>query len=589
MAALYGCSGADAGAILGAMSQALVHRGARATETPADPGGGLGHRGPASEFVYSGRDEAGADSVEGGIAASADLALCLAGTLRRAPGDARSPAALLAAWRTRGLDLVADLEGDFILAVRERERFYVVRDGVGARTAYYAWHRGRFLFASEAKAVLAAPGFPRRIRPAALAQYLTFSFVPGAGTMLEGLCEIPAGHAVICDGRGEPRLERYFIFETDATVAGVPEDVWAKQFRETFERAVAVRRPRGEPVGVALSGGLDSSVVTAEVARQHDAPVRTYAIHFGSRYPHELDYARLVARRCKTAHTEVEIQPADFLPQLRSMIWALDEPIGDPITMPNFALAERMRQDVRHVFNGEGGDPVFGGPKNLPMLLHHVYGGVDRGPGFRERAYLASYRRGYDEIHRLIAPSFRAQIDPARDLEALLTPYFETERPSGFLEKLLAMNIRLKGAHLILPKVERMTARFGITPLSPLFDEQLVRLAFRMPGRMKLHQGIEKIVLKRAYADDLPPEVIARPKSGMRVPVHFWFQGELRRYARKMLSRRAVREAGLFDPDRVQQILDFRTDEGPGRYGLRLWMLVTLELWRRIVVEGERP
>ncbi len=115
----------------------------------------------------------------------------------------------------------------------------------------------------------------------------------------------------------------------------------------------------------------------------------------------------------------------------------------------------------------------------------------------------------------------------------------------------------------------------------------MIRLSFQMPSRLKLAGGVEKVVLKRAYEDQLPPEVIARPKSGMRVPVHFWFRGEMKRYARKILNPRHVRRAGMFDPERVKQLLNYDTQEGPGRYGIRLWMLITLEMWRRIVIEGE--
>jgi asparagine synthase (glutamine-hydrolysing) len=140
-----------------------------------------------------------------------------------------------------------------------------------------------------------------------------------------------------------------------------------------------------------------------------------------------------------------------------------------------------------------------------------------------------------------------------------------------------------------LPKVERMAGAFRLVTASPLFDERLVRLSFEMPPRLKLDRGIEKIVLKRAYQDRLPREVIERPKSGMRVPVHFWFQGEMKRYAKKLLAPRELKKAGIFEPERVGRLLVYDTEEGPGRYGIRLWMLLTFEIWRRIVIEGEPP
>lgn len=242
---------------------------------------------------------------------------------------------------------------------------------------------------------------------------------------------------------------------------------------------------------------------------------------------------------------------------------------------------------MTNIFNGEGGDPLFGGPKNIPMMLHHWYGGIERGPGFRERMYLASYRRSYEEWPRLMAPDLVAQVDPTRDLEAILTPFFEAESPAALLDKLCAINIRLKGAHLILPKVDRMLGAWGLTAFSPLFDEDLLRASFRMPPTLKFRGGIEKFVLKQAYRDALPESILNRPKSGMRVPVRFWFRSEMKGYAKKILSPREVRRAGIFEPRRVQQLLNYDLEGGAGRYGLRQWMLLTFEIWRRIVVERE--
>jgi asparagine synthase (glutamine-hydrolysing) len=540
---------------------------------------------PTGTLGYSPRfDEPTRSRLGSGCLEQDGIAITLAGYLTNAEALRPALSALLAKYREQGPDFVRDLRGAFVIAIRDGGVLHLFRDGAGVRTVYYGTHAGRFLFASEPKGVLVTPGFPRRIRPAAVAQYLTFSFTPGGPTVLQDLHELPAGHRVTFEN-GEPVLHRWFFFE-DEDGDEASEEVWRDRFAETFRRAVEERLPADEPVGLFLSGGIDSSVVAAEAARRHNRSVKTYALHFGKDHPHELDFARAVALRCRTEHQEILIQPRDFLPRLRRMIWHLDEPIGDPITMPNYELAARVSRDVRWVLNGEGGDPLFGGPKNLPMLLHHWYGGIERGEGFRERMYLASYRRCYDDMEQLLTPEWRRQYDPEECLEGVLRPFFSCERPSSFLNNLMAINIRLKGAHLILPKVERMTSAWGLTALSPFFDERLIRLSFQMPERLKLSNGVEKLVLKQVYADLLPKEVLLRPKSGMCVPVHYWFRGEMKRYARKILSRRSLKQAGIFEPRRVQQILAYDT-EGPGRYGLRLWMLITFEIWRRLVVEGE--
>ena len=504
-----------------------------------------------------------------------------------------SPELLLALYRLEGPEFVHRLRGAFVIAVADAEGVTLFRDGAGARTVYHGRGAGRTVFAIEPKGVLADSTFERRLRPAALAQYLSFSFVPGEGTMLEDLFEVPAGHWVRLGPGGPVEIRRWFVFEegepSSDALRQVDFDTWVPRMRAELARAVDERLDatvgRG-PIGVFLSGGLDSSLVTAELARRRGSEVKSFAIHFGDRYPNELEFARAVAERCGTDHREVLVRPEDFLPRLREMVWNLDEPVGDPVTIGNYELSAHVGRELSTVFNGEGGDPLFGGPKNLPMLLGHWYGG-SREPGFRERAYLASYRRAYEEVSRLLSPDWRERIDPGRDLEGVLTPFFETGRPVAFLNKLMAINVRLKGAHLILPKVERMTAAHGILPLSPLFDEGVLRLAFAMPPGLKLHRGSEKAILKEAWRHELPAAVVDRPKSGMRVPVHYWFQGELRRYARKVFSKREVVRAGVLDPGRVKTLLDYGIEEGRGRHGIRLWMLLTLETWRRLVLDGD--
>ena len=237
------------------------------------------------------------------------------------------------------------------------------------------------------------------------------------------------------------------------------------------------------------------------------------------------------------------------------------------------------------ILNGEGGDPVFGGPKNLPMLLAHWY--PDTGnPRFREAQYLATWRRAGEEITSLLHPDLVAEIDLDRDLNGVRASVLARGRARrDLLNKLMVANMRLKGAHLILPKVDRMLGAFGADAA-----ESVVRRG-RHPAEPRdatddeAAPGIEKWVLKEAYRDVLPPEVVDRPKSGMRVPVRWWFQRELQPLVRELLSTRAVRRAGIFNPERVRDIRRQRS----GRDGLRLWMLVNLELWRRIVVDGESP
>ena len=549
----------------------------------------LSHRGVGPAQVQSTAHATAAwlpsRSGHGGIVEQDGIVLALAGHVFGSK-EGSEPAALLRRYQQSGLDFVHDLRGSYVLAVLDNDCIHLVRDKAGTRTVYYGVHKSRFVFAVEPKGVLAWPNFPRRLRPAALAQYLSFSFIPGSGTMLEDLWELLPGHSVtFAQGRvREPRS--FFAFEQQEKEDKDEQD-WVREFYVLHQQAVADRLPKSGSAGLFLSGGLDSSIVGAEVMQQRtnrsSTALPSWSVHFGEQYANELEFSRSAAKRIGSDHREVLIQPKDFLPQLSDIISHLDEPIGDPVTMPNYMLSAIAAKEVDYVFNGEGGDPVFGGPKNIPMLLQHWYGGIERGPLFREQAYLASYRRAYDDLEDLLTPEWRSQYSSHEALEGLLTPFFTAQQPENFLDKLCAINIRLKSAHLILPKVERMTGAHGLTPLSPLFDERLIELSFRMPSELKLRHGVEKVIMKLAYKDLLPKEIIARPKSGMRVPVHFWFRKDMRRYAHKILSKREVKRAGIFNPDRVKELLNYDTERGQPRHGLKLWMLITFELWRRMI------
>lgn len=590
MGAVYGFMGGRSSDAFAAMRESLSHRGRG------------GHR-EAIENAHASMGVLGRH--ERSLAFIPHAALAVVGELFDDHSGYRAWT-LLERYRQEGIEALENLRGAYSIVVvdlpteESPARVTLLRDGSGARPLYYGTYDDRVIFGVEPKALLAYKGFPRRLRMDAVAQYLSYSFQPGSGTMLEDIRSVGLGEWVRIEAvpHSPPVVEshRFFRFEdeSEGSDSGSDDDaVWVERTRDTVEKAVADRLPKAaDPAAIFLSGGLDSSLVTAEVQRQRRgqgaAPAQTFAIHFGERYPNELAFAREVAAHTGTQHRDVEISPKRFLPRLRDIIRQLDDPIGDPITIPNFELAREVSDDIDTVFNGEGGDPLFGGPKNLSMMLHHWYG-FDDEPFAQERAYLRSYRRAYDERERLLTPEAWAKVNEHQALEAPLHAFFSADKPASLLNRLMAINIRLKGAELILPKVDRMLGGHGIAVRAPLFDTRLIRLSFAMPPRMKLRDGIEKWALKQAFAPLLPRGVVERPKSGMRVPVHFWFQGELRRYAKKILSKREIERVGIFRADRVKQLLAYDTEEGRGRYGIKLWMLLTFELWRRMVVDGERP
>lgn len=522
-----------------------------------------------------------------GLYSAEDNMVAIAGAITDENYQGFSPEDISHLFQKKGIDIIKHIQGAYVLAIQTKTHLYLVRDATGQRTIYYNHQQNRLAFCIEPKGIHALPYYSPALNISSVFQYFTFSFVPLHNTMLEGIHELPAGYLMTFDlEKNTIDLDRYFKLEDLQKHHQGDLDYWKNRIRHEIQREIDDKLTAQDDVGVFLSGGLDSSIIASQVAARHLKKVHTFSIHFGKQYLNELDFAQKVADRYQTQHHELEIRPQNFLPKLWKIIWLLDDPIGDPITVPNFELAKYAADFVPIIFNGEGGDPCFGGPKNIPMLLSHWYGGVDREQNFREKAYLASYRRGYKYLQQLLSPQLLQQFNEEQQLENILQPFFSAPK-FNFLDKLMSINIRLKGAHLILPKVERMLGASGLPAIAPLFTKAITCSSMEMPAEFKLNKGVEKYILKQAFAQDLPAQIIARSKSGMRVPVRYWFQGEMKKYARKILTPKAIKRAGIFNADTVKQLLAYDSTSGLSRHGLLLWMIITFEIWRQIFIENQ--
>ncbi len=562
---------------------------------PVDvPGAGLslirGEPGRATgPFTAHGRTAVGEVTLHNRPVLLAGLAAAGAGAGPPA-SDCSDGELLLHCWALLGAPGVALAEGMFVLAVLDGPDLVLIRDHVGARTLFYARAAGAWAASTSLRALRRWPALGTSMNLSAVRSFLTFAYLPGEETLLTGVREVLPGRVLrLARDGGATETVHWEPREHIEDPGPVGPTGHVLALRARLEQATAARLPVAEPAAVLLSGGIDSSLVTALAAKLHSHPVHTYSISFGDDLPNELGYSGLVASHCHTRHRILNVSGAAVAARLAEAAALLDSPVGDPLTVPNLMLAEAVAADgASVVLNGEGGDPVFGGPKNLLMLVQEMH----RTPGApwdedRATAYLRSYRKCWTDLPVLLtAPALDALRDAPR-LERHVEPYLLPQADGGspyamehLLNRLLHCNLRTKGAHHILTKVERLTSSQGVEGRSPLFDRSVIDHAFATPPGYKLRGTAEKWILKEAVRDLLPGTVVDRPKSGMRVPVQQWLTGPLRDLGHELLLGRRSRQRGLFRPDTIRTWLKGEGTLLP-RQGGKLWLVLTLELWLR--------
>ncbi len=463
------------------------------------------------------------------------------------------------------------LIGMFAFAVWDcdRQTLAVGRDRAGTFPLYTTSMGAVQWIAPKLRSLL--PHHSGSVDTIALRDYLCCAFVPGERTMWQNVREVRPGTVLhLPQGTVKP----YWTLQEQIVGAAEPIEWHSNRLRSLLEQTVKDALPVSNPVGCFLSGGVDSSCVAALARRFHAAPVHTFSIHFGTDYPNELEFSGLVAQHCQTEHHILEISLRDLWRYLPEAMTYLDDPIGDPLTVPNLLLGRLAKQFVSVVLNGEGGDPCFGGPKNQPMLIHSLYGEVSQQDAIQ--AYLISFQKCAADLPQLLKPEVWATV---RDVPYPFEPLLNAEM--NYLNRLMAINIQFKGADHILTKVNNLTRAVGLEGRSPLFDQRIVELSMQIPPQHKLSGVQEKAVLKHAIADLLPDAIVNRPKSGMMVPVQIGFQKQWQHEARSLLLSRRAAIAPYLNQSLIRDWLDFRGDTWR-RYGVKLWLLASLEIWLQV-------
>ena len=509
---------------------------------------------------------------------------------------------------------VTKLRGMFALALWDagRRELFLARDPFGKKPLYYATVDGALVFGSEPKAVLAFPGVTARLDASAVAHYLTLQHVPEPATGFVGIASLPPAHTLVWrDGRAG--LARYWQLDYLPKAAGSVA-VLAGELRQRVTEAVRLRLVSDVPLGAHLSGGVDSAIVTAVTAGLTDQPVRTFSIGFAEEAFNETPKARAVAERCGTRHTEFTVGFDAARDVMADVVAATDMPFADPSALAAWHLCRLTREHVTVALNGDGGDEMFAGYQRYWLdPLADLYGRLphavtqrfvpwlaDRLPGRADVPVEADWRAGLKRLAQavrlpraaslvrwgsyfspwdrdaLLRPEFARAARPC-DTVALYEAVQAAARADNALDRTLFADVSVYLPGDLLVKADRMAMAHGLEGRSPFLDVELAAFAARLPARLKQRGLTGKYLLRRAFADLLPPGIASQPKRGFGLPVAGWFRGPLRDYARDLLAGGRV-SRDVARPEAIRALL---ADHESGRadHGKRIFALVMLELW----------
>jgi asparagine synthase (glutamine-hydrolysing) len=514
---------------------------------------------------------------------------------------------------------VARLDGQFAFALWDgrSRRLLLARDRSGKKPLYYTFDGRSFAFASEIKSLLVCPWVRQEVAVEHLGDYLLFGYVRAPGTLYQGILQLPPGSSLTVEDGTVRGPARYWTLRRGAAPDAevLPAQEAARRVRELLTQAVEARLISDVPLGALLSGGLDSTIVVGIMSRLSKSPVRTFTVGFADDASYdERRFANIAARAFGTDHTEFVVR-TDAMSLVRRLLWHHDQPYGDSSAIPTYQVSRMARRHVTVVLNGDGGDEVFGGYERFWAALWAA-----RVPGFlgglgstlaralpRNDSYFGLRRR----IERFVARSGEPPLDRYLDWTSIFDTGAATRllRPevaargdvSGIyatlrgayggngsrelLDQLLDINFMTYLPEDLHVKVDRMSMANSLEARSPMLDTSLVEFAATLRPDLKIRGGTLKYVLKLAFRDLVPPELLGRRKHGFGVPVDGWFRNELRSTALQMLLQPDSRIRRYLDQEAVRRLFDEHV-RGTAAHGHRLWTLMNLELWCRMLEDG---
>jgi len=516
------------------------------------------------------------------------------------------------AYEEYGLAFCEHLNGMFAIALHDtkKKRLILARDRAGKKPLYYAESAGLFVFASEPKALLACPGVGREIDPVALQQYLLFACVFAPRSIYRGMQKLPGGHYMVVENGGAQPPQPFWRYTFATEPERRTEHDWLDAMDDTLYHAVERRLESDVPLGVFLSGGIDSSMVVALMCRALPPDrVKTFSITLDDPVYDESRWSRWAAQHMHTDHHEFKLSVDGMLSVVDKVIGNLDEPMGDSSIIPTYVVSMLTRQHVTVALAGDGGDEVFGGyPKYFAQRWAAV---LERVPGFLRRWFLekplgmlpspdGSVLLGQNKIRTFftsidqhyalrnqfwVSPFLPGQIEeltgsPLHDdtLEPVLRHAHEYRGPDDIVTQTMFLDFKLLMQDDFNVKVDRASMLASLEVREPFLDTQVIELAARMPSRLKVKGMRTKHLLKRLAERYYPKEFVHRKKWGFGIPVKRWIREGLRPQFEAVLAPDEMRRAGLVNPDLCARLLKEHLS-GRATNTAQLWNLYVLHMW----------
>src|SRR5215469_9462813 len=529
---------------------------------------------------------------------------------------------IIHAYEEYGHDCVQHLRGMFAFAIwdRTKQRLFVARDRLGIKPLYYQLTDQSFHFASEIKVLFADPQAQPEFHRAVLPEYLAFGYVSSDETFYRGIRKLMPGHWLELDLNGDVKIERYWDLSFPSAAADhYDTDSYVRSYRELLENAVNSHLMSDVPLGVFLSGGVDSSAVAALMTKIRREPVETFSVGYSEHAYSELPYARIVAEHLKSSHHEVLVSRQDFFESLPGLIWHEDEPIAWPSSVALYFVARLARERVTVVLTGEGSDETLAGYTRYaftlrnsaldrvyrtitPELLRNlVRSGIQQGPLsaalYRKLEHTFLVRDGnswpsfyFDNFYSAFSEAEQRELLSDDVREATGYPYggsiqYWNASSGDMLHRLLYTDIKTYLVELLM-KQDQMSMAASIESRVPFLDHELVQFTASIPAKYDIKGLAGKFILKSAIENLLPHDIVYRQKMGFPTPWAFWLAGlQLDKLERLLLEPR-TRDRGHFKSDVVKRLFaEHRA--GHRDHGNRIWRLLNFELWERVCLEGE--